>query len=207
MDEIDRLLQDLERRADRALQRIRQAKGPVNDDALIHAIDDGTANPTDVARLARILAPAVRSQLVRCALWRSELEIDGKQLPFSPQQPMHLAVELCAYPADEELPADLQRSFNFMAKYAPDSWRRIERVDNRWMSHTFYLWWVEATVLLAAGGSPDFTSVRQSIDRWYADGTIEEPVFADERVLRLAEAVWNPTVSYGYPLVSGPLPW
>lgn len=72
MDEIDRLLQDMNKRADRALHRIRQAKAPADDDALIRTIQEGTATPSDVARLARILAPAVRSQLVRCALLRSE---------------------------------------------------------------------------------------------------------------------------------------
>lgn len=201
MDEIDRLLQDLDKRADRVLHRIQRAKTPADDDALIRMIQDGAATPSDVARLARILAPAVRSQLVRCALSRSEVEIKGEKLPFTPSMPMELAVELCSYPTDEKLPDDVQRSFNFSLEYAPDSWRRIEKVDNRWMAHTMYLRWVEATVLLAAGGSWDFLSVRQSVDRWFADGSTEEFVFANGRVFRLAKALRGPDDYCCYSLV------
>lgn len=201
MDDLDRTLKDMQRRLERAAERARRRNEPVDDQPLVRAVENGTAGPADVARLAGILAPAVRSQLVECAMWRSDFHIHGEKLPFSPCMPMQVVVEMCSVPADDDLPGDLECSFSQMLKYSPDSW---ERIKHPWMSRTMYLDWVEATVLIAAAESTDCMAIRKYIDRVYAHDAEREALFvpADERALRLAAPLRSATDIYRYKLVS-----
>ncbi len=201
MHELDRSLRDIEHRLDQARDHVRRRRAPADDGALIQAIEDGTASPADIAQLARILAPAVRSQLIHCAIWRSDFEIDGGELPFSPTAPMQVVVEMCSVPAEDDLPGDLEHSLALMLKYAPDFWKRIK---SPWMSRTMFLSWVEATVLLVAAGSADCMAIRRTIDGLYDEGPGSEVPFvpADERALRLAAPLRKSTDVYTYELVS-----
>jgi hypothetical protein len=129
-----------------------------SDDGLAKAIEDSTATPAQVARLARQLRPLMMGQIYRHAIPEWHRRTSGEPSQYAAWSSLESAIEVCSYPPDAEPPEHLVAILAKKPWHCPHLWERHSHPASR---RSGFLLWVEDVLVAEAIGEPRCLEMRR----------------------------------------------